>query len=32
MEKAIKFIEMAVKKRRMLRYRAWESRKNSDGD
>lgn len=31
MEKAIKFIEMAVKKRRMLRYRAWGSKKKRDG-
>jgi transposase-like protein len=32
MEKAIKFIEMAVKKRKMLRYRAWGSKKKHDGD
>lgn len=32
MEKAIKFIEMAVKKRKMLRYRAWDSKKKHDGD
>lgn len=32
MEKAIKFIEMAVKKRKMLRYRAWGSKKKRDED
>ena len=32
MEKAIKFIEMAVKKRKMLRYRAWGSKKKHDED
>lgn len=30
MEKAIKFIEIAVKKRKMLRYRAWGSKKKLD--
>lgn len=32
MEKAIKFIEMTVKKRKMLRYRAWGSKKKHDED
>ena len=32
MEKAIKFIEMAVKKRKMLRYRAWGSKEKRDED
>lgn len=30
MAKAVKFIEMAVKKRKLLRYRAWAKRKKSD--
>lgn len=32
MEKAIRFIEMAVKKRKMLRYRTWGAKKKRDGD
>jgi len=32
MEKAIKLIEMVARKRKMLRYRAWGSKKKHDGD